>query len=96
MKAWKANLLHPTSGVGNKARKKSKQERNSSSSRERSQQFVKVNQYLNLKNIGIGPHGQVFKCLDIETKKEYAIKVLDNQLSVSPIIEQNSIIPTLL
>ena len=73
---WPANL-HTVSGAGGKGKKKSKPDRNSSGSQDRSQHFVKVNQYLNLKHIGRGSHGQVFKCLDTETKKEYAVKAFD-------------------
>ena len=74
---WPANIFSPKSMV--KRKKKSKKDRTSSSSQTRSNQFVKVNQYLNLKLIGRGSYGSVYKCLDTETKIEYAIKEFESR-----------------
>ena len=49
------------------SRNRSKNDKTSFESQVGSQNFVKVNQFLNLKQIGKGSYGQVFKCLDTET-----------------------------
>ena len=48
---------------------------------------MKVNQYLNLKHIGGGSYGLVYKCLDTETKKEYALKEFDTHRAIPNSIE---------
>ena len=83
---WPANLSLPNQ-QGLKTRKRSKNDRTSSGSLTRSQQFVKVNQYLNLKHIGGGSYGLLYKCLDTETKKEYAMKEFDTHRAIPLSIE---------
>lgn len=83
---WPANLSLPNQ-QGFKSRKRSKHDRTSSESLTRSQQFVKVNQYLNLKHIGGGSYGLVYKCLETETKKEYALKEFDTNRAIPPSLE---------
>ena len=58
--------------------------------------FVKIRQYLCIKTVGGGQYGSVYKCINTDTKQDFAVKEFKNSNIIEPFSLDNSLIKAIL